>query len=174
MSTFFLTRFSVHHSRIVAKSRAVCVTYTRYHNSASNPACATQIGTRSDIPMSDTAPVSNGNEKTPDTASHSKERFLKTLNVSKVASARMLQSVQEYYGRVLNTSKDLKTGACTAGGAPPARIRKARPVPPFSTPESQSRRRLTTHRNAPAWLTHRACCQIRGIAKLSLRCNQCI
>ena len=32
--------------------------------------------------------------------------------------------VSEYYGRVLATSKDLKTGACTASGAPPQGIRK--------------------------------------------------
>lgn len=30
--------------------------------------------------------------------------------------------VQDYYGKVLATSKDLKTSACTAGGAPPAKI----------------------------------------------------
>jgi len=32
-------------------------------------------------------------------------------------------SVKEYYGKVLATSKDLKTTACTAAGAPPPRIR---------------------------------------------------
>jgi len=32
-------------------------------------------------------------------------------------------SVQEYYGKILQTSKDLKTSACTASGAPPAPIK---------------------------------------------------
>ena len=31
-------------------------------------------------------------------------------------------SVKEYYGKVLQTSKDLKTSACTAGGRPHQRV----------------------------------------------------
>mmetsp|Transcript_7375 Transcript_7375/g.21778 ORF Transcript_7375/g.21778 Transcript_7375/m.21778 type:complete len:258 (-) Transcript_7375:1455-2228(-) len=33
-------------------------------------------------------------------------------------------AVSDYYSEVLKSSKDLKTGACTAGGAPPPRIRE--------------------------------------------------
>lgn len=36
-----------------------------------------------------------------------------------------LQEVQNYYGKVLQTSKDLKTTACTTSGRPPAPIRAA-------------------------------------------------
>lgn len=35
----------------------------------------------------------------------------------------MLDSVKDYYGKVLSTSKDLKTSACTAAGAPPPALR---------------------------------------------------
>ena len=34
-------------------------------------------------------------------------------------TAAILSSVQDYYGKVLSTSKDLKTSACTAAGRPP-------------------------------------------------------
>ena len=34
------------------------------------------------------------------------------------------QAVQDYYGRVLKSSRDLKTSACTAGGKPPALLRQ--------------------------------------------------
>lgn len=37
---------------------------------------------------------------------------------------RTLSSVQNYYGQVLETTKDLKTSACTAAGAPHPEIRK--------------------------------------------------
>ena len=33
-------------------------------------------------------------------------------------------SVQDYYGKQLKTSKDLKTSACTAAGRPHAEVRK--------------------------------------------------
>jgi len=43
---------------------------------------------------------------------------------------KVLQSVQDYYGKVLSTSKDLKTSACTAGKAPPKYVLDAlRKVP---------------------------------------------
>jgi hypothetical protein len=35
------------------------------------------------------------------------------------------QVVQEYYGRVLNNTSDLKTSACVAAGKPPLHIRNA-------------------------------------------------
>ena len=35
------------------------------------------------------------------------------------------QSVAEYYGKVLQSSKDLKTSACTASGPPPAQLTNA-------------------------------------------------
>jgi len=35
-----------------------------------------------------------------------------------------LEKVQNYYGKVLSSSKDLKTSACTAAGRPHAEIRK--------------------------------------------------
>ena len=35
----------------------------------------------------------------------------------------ILSNVREYYGKVLSTSKDLKTSACTAAGAPPPALR---------------------------------------------------
>ena len=53
--------------------------------------------------------------------------------------------VSEYYGRVLATSKDLKTGACTAGGAPPLAIRKvttlvmSKPIQEISNPFCKNR-----------------------------------
>ncbi len=34
------------------------------------------------------------------------------------------EAVQDYYGRVLRSSRDLKTSACTAGGKPPALLRQ--------------------------------------------------
>eukprot|EP00911_Craspedida_sp_UC1_P002409 UC1_evm2s1798 len=34
-------------------------------------------------------------------------------------SDQIYRNVQDYYGRVLSTSKDLKTSACTASGRPP-------------------------------------------------------
>jgi hypothetical protein len=37
---------------------------------------------------------------------------------SATASLDTLQNVKEYYGKVLETSKDLKTSACTAAGRP--------------------------------------------------------
>lgn len=37
---------------------------------------------------------------------------------------KTLSSVQQYYGQVLETTKDLKTSACTAAGAPHPEIRK--------------------------------------------------
>jgi hypothetical protein len=37
---------------------------------------------------------------------------------SATSSAQTLQNVKEYYGKVLGTSKDLKTSACTAAGRP--------------------------------------------------------
>eukprot|EP01064_Diplonema_japonicum_P015440 TRINITY_DN23168_c0_g1_i1.p1 TRINITY_DN23168_c0_g1~~TRINITY_DN23168_c0_g1_i1.p1 ORF type:complete len:363 (+),score=91.47 TRINITY_DN23168_c0_g1_i1:48-1136(+) len=37
---------------------------------------------------------------------------------------KTLKSVEEYYGKVLNTSKDLKTSACTAAGRPHKLIRE--------------------------------------------------
>lgn len=38
--------------------------------------------------------------------------------------ARIFESVQTYYGKVLSTSKDLKTSACTTGSKPSAEVRK--------------------------------------------------
>lgn len=35
------------------------------------------------------------------------------------------ESVKEYYGKILSSSKDLKTNACTASGAPSPLIRKS-------------------------------------------------
>ena len=42
------------------------------------------------------------------------------------ASDRQLthEAVQDYYGRVLQSSRDLKTSACTAGGKPTALLRQ--------------------------------------------------
>ncbi len=34
------------------------------------------------------------------------------------------ESVMNYYGKVLASSKDLKTSACTTGSAPPLAVRK--------------------------------------------------
>jgi hypothetical protein len=39
-------------------------------------------------------------------------------SASAKASIDTLQNVKEYYGKVLETSKDLKTSACTAAGRP--------------------------------------------------------
>lgn len=36
--------------------------------------------------------------------------------------AHRYENVQDYYGRVLQNSKDLKTSACTAAGRPPQGI----------------------------------------------------
>ena len=36
-----------------------------------------------------------------------------------MSEAKTLEVVQDYYGKVLSTSKDLKTSACTACGKPP-------------------------------------------------------
>ena len=47
-----------------------------------------------------------------------------------VGNTQTLENVQEYYGKVLSTSKDLKTSACTTANAPPSSIKKAmRKVP---------------------------------------------
>ena len=40
-------------------------------------------------------------------------------------AATAIDSVKEYYGKVLAKSSDLKTNACCTGGAPPPRLRKA-------------------------------------------------
>lgn len=42
-----------------------------------------------------------------------------------MGNAERLESVKNYYGKVLSTSKDLKTSACTAGGRPPAYVVEA-------------------------------------------------
>eukprot|EP01064_Diplonema_japonicum_P013835 TRINITY_DN2137_c2_g6_i1.p1 TRINITY_DN2137_c2_g6~~TRINITY_DN2137_c2_g6_i1.p1 ORF type:complete len:507 (+),score=144.54 TRINITY_DN2137_c2_g6_i1:59-1579(+) len=52
--------------------------------------------------------------------------FLSTRTTSsqkRFTSTTTLESVQDYYGKVLNTNKDLKTTACTAAGRPPLLIR---------------------------------------------------
>ena len=55
----------------------------------------------------------------------SKEKAPASICNNGVATERnTYEVVSEYYGRVLATSKDLKTGACTAGGAPPLAIKK--------------------------------------------------
>jgi arsenite methyltransferase len=43
----------------------------------------------------------------------------------KMQSSEVIGLVKEYYGKVLKTSKDLKTTACTACGAPPLHVRNA-------------------------------------------------
>jgi hypothetical protein len=45
--------------------------------------------------------------------------------LSTAVGAGTLQRVQNYYGKVLSTSKDLKTSACTAAGRPHPLIRQA-------------------------------------------------
>ena len=41
-------------------------------------------------------------------------------------------AVADYYGRVLQSSRDLKTSACTAGGKPPELLRQVKPMIPHS------------------------------------------
>lgn len=45
-------------------------------------------------------------------------------NGSAKSDKKTFDEVSEYYSKVLQGSKDLKTGACTAGGAPPLKIRE--------------------------------------------------
>src|SRR5947209_7912292 len=45
--------------------------------------------------------------------------------IQNAMESKTYSSVQEYYGKVLTKSKDLKTGACTAGGKPHQLIREA-------------------------------------------------
>ena len=50
--------------------------------------------------------------------------------LSQLEETKTYDVVKDYYGKVLNTSKDLKTTACTAGGSPhPAIVKVMRQVP---------------------------------------------
>lgn len=46
-------------------------------------------------------------------------------NDSEKSQKETIESVKEYYGEILKTTKDLKTNACTTAGAPPLIIREA-------------------------------------------------
>jgi hypothetical protein len=45
-----------------------------------------------------------------------------------VADEKTRKGVQEYYGKVLSTSKDLKTNACTTGAGLPPYVKKIFPL----------------------------------------------